>query len=82
MKQALRTELHRATEAAWFILLIDAPYFLRGNILPRCAAGVRKEEWGVDGGMNGVEDGLTPPEKTWVNSDKSLNTHKWTTIEC
>lgn len=25
----------------------------------RCAAG--RKEWGVDGDMNGVEDGLTPP---------------------
>ncbi len=58
------------------------PYFFRDSLLPRCAAEVRKEEWGIDGGMNGVEDGLTPPEKTWVNSDKNLNTHKWTTIEC
>lgn len=38
------------------------PYFLRDSLLPRCAAG--RKEWGVDGDMNGVEDGLTPPEKT------------------
>lgn len=29
---------------------------------PKCAVGARKEEWGVDGEMNGAEDGLTGPE--------------------
>lgn len=32
-------------------------------LLPKCAVGVRKEEWGVDGEMKGDEDGLTGPGK-------------------
>lgn len=31
-------------------------------LLPKCAVGGRKEEWGVDGEMKGAEDGLTGPE--------------------
>lgn len=30
-------------------------------LLPKCAVGARKEEWGADGEIKGAEDGLTGP---------------------
>lgn len=36
--------------------------WLQKLLLPKCAVGVRKEEWGADGEMKGAEDGLTAPE--------------------
>lgn len=39
-------------------------------LLPKCVVGVRKEECGADGDMNGAEDGFTAPEEKNQKKEK------------
>lgn len=51
------------------------------TFLPKCADGARKDEWGVDGGMNGPEDGLTAPAGR-NDVEKQEQCHEWSRQVC
>lgn len=43
-------------------------------LLPKCAGGVRKDEWADDGEIKGAEDGLTGPAGRRKEHSERVNT--------